>query len=409
MIGLHDFEAEALGTATSEGTDYVIFTDDPLTSGGAAGLLKATKVGDYVAYRVPVSRSGTYDVKVGIRTSANQGTVQLAIDGANHGSPQDEYSPSVGYEVRDLGPVTFSEAGTKTFRFAVTGQNPNSSGYEFVCDYLDLVPYFEAEGLRVGAHSAPCVTIRGRNVSGGYARRLKATRPGDYVTFGVPIAEPGNYNVRVKTKTGSNLGIFQLFVDGVKQGYDQKQRPSSLDTGYSVHDLGTIKVARSGNKAFRFIVTGGGPGINGYNLAFDYLELVLASHFEAEKLSAGSTTRLRRVIDANLSRQAGMLLNAEAPGNFVTYNVTIPSTGTYDVKVGIRKSNRSGIVQLAIDGVNQGTARDGYSAEVDYEVLDLGRVTFSEAGQKAFQFLVTGQNPNSKGYQFVLDYVDLVR
>ena len=113
-----------MSTKTSEGTDYVIFTDDPLTSGGAAGLLKATKIGDYVAYRVPVSRSGTYDVKVGIRTSANQGTVQLAIDGANHGSPQDEYSPSVGYEVRDLGPVTFSEAGTKTFRFAVTGQNP---------------------------------------------------------------------------------------------------------------------------------------------------------------------------------------------------------------------------------------------------------------------------------------------
>ena len=104
-----------------------------------------------------------------------------------------------------------------------------------------------------------------------------------------------------------------------------------------------------------------------------------------------------------------MLLKAEGPGNSVTYNVTIPSAGTYDVKVGIRKGNRSGIIQLAIDGVNQGSARDGYSADVDYEVVDLGRVTFTEAGEKTFQFLVTGRNPNSSGYQFVLDYVDLVR
>ena len=53
FIGLHDFETEALMTQTSKGTNYVIFTDDPLTSGGAAGLLKSTKVGDYVTYTVP--------------------------------------------------------------------------------------------------------------------------------------------------------------------------------------------------------------------------------------------------------------------------------------------------------------------------------------------------------------------
>ena len=49
---------------------------------------------------------------------------------------------------------------------------------------------------------------RSKTLSGGFVRRLKATRPGDYVTYGVPIAEPGNYNVRVKTKTGSNMGDF---------------------------------------------------------------------------------------------------------------------------------------------------------------------------------------------------------
>jgi hypothetical protein len=218
----------------------------------------------------------------------------------------------------------------------------------------------------------------------------------------VPIAEPAYYNIRAKTKTGSHSGVFQLFVDGEKQGYAQKG-------GYIVHDFGTVKVARAGKKAFQFMVMEGGPGVTDYYLAFDYLELVLASRLEAEKLSADSTTRLKRVVDANLSGRAGILLQTEAPGNSVTYNVTIPSTGTYDVRAGIRKGNRNGIVQLSIDGVNQGPPQDNYSAEVDYQVVDLGRVAFAEAGEKTFQFLVTGQNPNSKGYQFLLDYVDLVR
>jgi hypothetical protein len=74
FVGLHDFETEALMTQSSTGINYVIFTDDPLTSGGAAGLLKSTKVGDYVTYTVPTYGSGTYDVKVGIRTNNNQGT-----------------------------------------------------------------------------------------------------------------------------------------------------------------------------------------------------------------------------------------------------------------------------------------------------------------------------------------------
>ena len=205
------------------------------------------------------------------------------------------------------------------------------------------------------------------------------------------------------------MGAFQLFVDGVKQGYAQKDRVISSNNDYGVRDVGTVKVAKPGTKAFQFMVLGGGPEITVHNLFFDYLELVPASHLEVEKLSADSAPPLKRVVDANLSGQAGMLLKAEAPGNSVTYSVAIPSAGTYDIKVGTRKGNRNGIIQLAIDGVKQGSAWDGYSADVDYEVVDLGKITFTGAGQKLFQFLVTGRNPNSSGYQFILDYVDLVR
>jgi hypothetical protein len=331
------------------------------------------------------------------------------IDGVNHGSPQDEYSPTVGYEVRDLGPFTFATDGPKTIQFVAVDRNPLSSDYELIFDFLDLDPYFEAETLPLQAHSAPKVRIYGQDLGGGSAMLLKATHIGDYVTYEVPIAVSGNYSVRVRTNAGSSTGIFQLFIDGVKQGYAQKGHENGSNNDFSLRDLGTVRFETAGEKAFQFVVTGGNSSDTKYNLAFDYLELVLTSHFEAEKLSADSTTQLERVIDDNLSGQAGMLLAAEAPGNSVTYKVEIPSAGTYDVKAGIRKDNRSGTVQLAIDGVNQGSARDGYSTDLDYEVVDLGRITFTETGEKSFQFLVTGHNPNSTGYQFVLDYIDLVR
>ena len=141
-------------------------------------------------------------MKVGVRTGNNQGTFQLAIDGANQGFPQDTYSPTVGYEVRDLGPVRFSDSVAKTFQFSITNRNLGSNGYQLVCDYLDLVPYFEAEALPLMAHSAPVGIIHDKNLSGASASVLKATRVGDYVTYGVPIAEPGIYNVRVRTNSG---------------------------------------------------------------------------------------------------------------------------------------------------------------------------------------------------------------
>ena len=409
FISLHDFETEALMTQTSKGINYVIFTDDPLTSGGAAGLLKSTKVGDYVIYTVPFYASGTYDVKVGIRTGDNQGIFQLVIDGVNHGSPQDEYSPTIGYEVRDLGPFTFTTDGPKTFQFVAVDRNPLSRDYELIFDYVDLDPYFEAETLPIQAHSAPKVRIYGQDLSGGSAMLLKATQIGDYVTYGVPIAVAGNYSVRVRTNTGSNTGIFQLFIDGVKQGYAQKGHENGSNHDFNLRDLGTVSFETAGEKAFQFVVTGGNSSSTKYNLAFDYIELVLTSRFEAEELPADSTGRLKRVDDDNLAGEAGILFEAKAPGDFVTYDVTIPSAGTYDVKVGIRKDNRGGIVQLAIDGVDQGSAQDNYAAEADYEVIDLGKVTFTEAGERTFQFLVTGHNPASQGYQFVLDYIDLGR
>ena len=405
FISLHDFEVEAVPNTTSQDTNYVIFTDDALASGNGAGLLETPKIGDYVSYTVSVPASGTYDVKVGIRTGATQAIFQLSIDGINQGSRQDEYSPEATYEVRDLGPVTFSTAGEKNFQFLVVDRNPASSGYELVFDYLDLVPRFVAQPLVVESRSAPNNAIHGSGLNGRGGTRFKASRTGDDVTYTVPVATAGIYNVLVKAKGDGSAGGFSLSIDGTKQGYLQNCG-SSADGFF---DLGTVNFRSAGEKAFQFQVKRCGPSDADNDFDLDYVDLVLATQLEAENLPADASTQLRLVNDADMSRKKGIALNARGPGDSVTFNVTIPIAGTYDVKVGVRTGDKNGIVQLAIDGVNQGAAEDEYSGEIGHQVVDLGKVTFVEGGEKTFQFVVTDKNPSSTGYQFVLDYIDLVR
>ena len=52
---------------------------------------------------------------------------------------------------------------------------------------------------------------------------LKATGPGDFVIYGVPIVADGTYDVKVGIQTQNNRGIFQLAITGVNQGTPQDE------------------------------------------------------------------------------------------------------------------------------------------------------------------------------------------
>ena len=313
FVGLHDFEAEILDATTSPEAHYSIITDDPMNSAGAAGLLQSSKVGDYVTYLVPVEKVGTYDVRIGGRGGATQGIFQLAIDNINHGQPQDEYAPATTQVVKDLGPFTFSSAGDKAFRFSVTGRNPASTGAEFLCDYIDLVPHFEAETLPVKERTAVTRVVHETNLSGGAGMVVRANASGDYVTYSVPVTTPGTYNVRIKTKPGGDTGTFQLFVEGVQQGYLQRDI-SEFFAGSGLHDLNAIRFDTAGEKTFKFVVhrVADRPSAE---IVLDAIELVLTNHFEVESLVARSDNSLRQIGDQNLSGEGlKYSANFENPG-----------------------------------------------------------------------------------------------
>jgi hypothetical protein len=66
--------------------------------------------------------------------------VQLSVNGANAGTPRDEYAPTgTGiFQEYDLGPVTFKTSGNYTFKFSAIGHNASSTGYTVVVDYVKL-------------------------------------------------------------------------------------------------------------------------------------------------------------------------------------------------------------------------------------------------------------------------------
>jgi hypothetical protein len=122
-------------------------------------------------------------------------------------------------------------------------------------------------------------------------------------------------------------------------------------------------------------------------------------------ISTGDTHTITS--DANMSGGQGDLFNGNATNDYIQYTLNVGTAGTYNVKVKVNKKNDRGKYQLTIDGTNQGSAQDNYSASSTYVELDLGNVTFSTTGNKLFRFKCTGKNSSSSSYKLFTDYIKL--
>lgn len=148
-----------------------------------------------------------------------------------------------------------------------------------------------------------------------------------------------------------------------------------------------------------------------YNLSTRTLE---TESLVAQSISSGDTHRI--FLDTAMSASQGSILDANAVGDYVGYVVPDVSAGTYDVRVGVKKLNTRGIIQLAIGRAdsfdstngNVGATQDLYSASPVYTELDLGNWTAGTSSDKEFRFKVTGKNASSTGYTMAFDYIKLI-
>ena len=129
--------------------------------------------------------------------------------------------------------------------------------------------------------------------------------------------------------------------------------------------------------------------------------------YEAETVAtAVSSDAVTLFTDPLLSSGTAEKLNSNAVNDYITYTLPVLLSGTYQVKMGCRRFSWYGQFQLAIDGTNQGAVQDEYGP-TDYPVFDFGTKAFPTAGNKAFNFTVTGKNASSTGYSLTFDYFSL--
>lgn len=131
------WEAESIATVSS--SDPVTEHVDPAAGGGIIEKLNSNAVNDQVSYTINITEPGTYDIAVRTKKYSTRGQFQLAIDGVNQGSVQDQYAASAVWQDYYLGAKTFTTTGNKVFKFTVTGKNASSSGYDLVVDTITLL------------------------------------------------------------------------------------------------------------------------------------------------------------------------------------------------------------------------------------------------------------------------------
>lgn len=134
---------------------------------------------------------------------------------------------------------------------------------------------------------------------------------------------------------------------------------------------------------------------------------------EALTVQAKSSDTHSIITDANMSSGKGTSLLANSTNDFVTYGVSIPTNGNYEIRVRLKKDSSSGRFRFscanAVAGTytNIGPIQDLYSSTTTYKEIVLGTNSFSSGGIKSLKFLVTDKNASSTGFKLNFDYLIL--
>lgn len=106
------------------------------------------------------------------------------------------------------------------------------------------------------------------------------------------------------------------------------------------------------------------------------------------------------------SGNAQLWFRPTAANHHVTLDVTVPTTGTYDLSAVQTRAGDYGVNTLAVDGTQVGEAYDAYDNGVALSApLSYGSVRLT-AGHHDVTLTVTGKNASSSGYLAGVDYLD---
>jgi hypothetical protein len=132
---------------------------------------------------------------------------------------------------------------------------------------------YETESLVVAATSGDVHRVAlDAGYSGGQGTILEGNAVNDFVSYTVNVPQARTYDIRVRIKRLGNRGIWQFSSNGVNHG--PTVDGFSTTASFPEIDLGNLSFATSGNKTFRFLVTGRNASSTNFWIALDYIRLI---------------------------------------------------------------------------------------------------------------------------------------
>ncbi len=162
------------------------------------------------------------------------------------------------------------------------GVHPNDAGAGGIAAAVEAAilgpEKYEAELLTVAGSTGPGYHDGSDvNMSGDEGVFLDANAVGNSLTLLVPSLFARSYNVKIGVKKLGSRGIYQLAIGQAGNNspvpLGSPQDLYSASTTYVELNLGTWTPATSGDKWFRFTVTGKNASSSGYGGGFDYIVL----------------------------------------------------------------------------------------------------------------------------------------
>jgi len=226
---------------------------------------------------VNVPAAGTYRIMVRVKNASDTAAFRLSVDGVDQGEIQDTYRIPGLYEELDVGEKTFASSGNKTFKFTVTGKPAGAANYKLILDRILLMKVdqqlSEAESLTAAVSTGDSfAVVSDVSASGGQVRKLDGNAMNDYGALTVNVPGAGLYRIVSRMKKGPARAIAKLQIDGVS--IDMPQDYYSQTDQYAESDHGIEYISISGNRSFKYVITGKNGAASDYTVVIDYVKLL---------------------------------------------------------------------------------------------------------------------------------------
>ena len=233
----------------------------------------------------------------------------------------------------------------------------------------------------------------------------------DYVQFPIYVAKPGIYRIKYSYLNNTFRAKFQLYIDGEAQGPIVNQQDGGGTYNVIKVDLGLKVFYSSGVKMFKFLMTGIENKSGKYYGVFDRINLNEEApqtySYEAESLERNTSDLCTNYNYANLSSGQGVHFLASGSNDYVTFIVPVETPGYYRIKYTYLANIVRPIVQLSINGYNQGPEVN-HQGQWSIVETDLGISQINIAGNMEFKFTMTGISANG-AFVDMIDKITLIQ